>query len=334
MISCPGRTTDTGPVSATPRLPVLAVDLGGRRIKVGVVEGGRLISSRAFDARAEEGLAAHLADLEATIAEASADAGLSPEACAGLGVVAPGLVDPDAGRVVSTNRKYPDAVHFDFGAWGRDTFGLAVRLENDAHAALLGEWRHGAAAGAEDVVQVMLGTGIGCSVLLGGRPLRGRGHQAGLLGGHVVVAVDGRACTCPGRGCAEAEASTWALPLLAREDPTFAASALAAEAVIDYRAVFAHAAAGDDLAIRLRDRSYAVWCAMAVSLVHAFAPQRIVLGGGVGQGAPDLPDRMAHHLRAHAWTSYGDVEVVHAHHPSSAALLGIAAAMGEDLEYL
>jgi glucokinase len=321
-------------VSATPQHPVLAVDLGGRRIKVGVVEGGRLLSFRALDARAEEGLAAHLADLEATIAAAAADAGLSPEACAGLGVVLPGLIDPEVGRVLSTNRKYPDAVHFDFGAWGRDTFGLPVRLENDAHAALLGEWRHGAASGADDVVQVMLGTGIGSSVLLGGLPLRGRGHQAGLLGGHVVVAVGGRACTCPGRDCAEAEASTWALPSMAREDPAFRSSALAAEAVIDYRALFGHAAAGDDLAIRLRDRSYAVWNAMAVSLVHTFAPQRIVVGGGVGHGAPDLPARMARHLEAHAWTSYGAVEVVHAHHPSSAALLGIAVAMAEDLTYL
>ncbi len=321
-------------MSATPQQPLLAVDLGGRRIKVGVVEGGRLLSFRALDARAEEGLTAHLADLEATLAEAAADVGLSPAACAGLGVVCPGLVDPEAGRVLSTNRKYADAVDFDFGAWGRDTFGLPVRLENDAHAALLGEWRHGAASGADDVVQVLLGTGIGCSVLLGGRPLRGRGNQAGLLGGHVVVEVGGRACTCPGRGCAEAEASTWALPSIAREDPAFPSSALAAEAVIDYRALFAHAAAGDDLAIRLRDRSYAVWNAMAVSLVHTFAPQRIVVGGGVGHGAADLPARMARHLQEHAWTSYGAVEVVHAQHPNSAALLGIAVAMTEDLTYL
>jgi glucokinase len=321
-------------VSATSQHPLLTVDIGGRRIKVGVVEGGRLLSFRALDARAEEGLTAHLADLEATLADAAADAGVSPAACGGLGVVCPGLVDPAAGRVLSTNRKYPDAVDFDFGAWGRETFGLPVRLENDAHAALLGEWRHGAASGADDVVQVMLGTGIGCSVLIGGLPLRGLGHQAGLLGGHVVVEVGGRDCTCPSRGCAEAEASTWALPSMAREDPAFPSSALAAEAVIDYRALFAHAAAGDDLAIRLRDRSYEVWNAMAVSLVHTFAPQRIVVGGGVGQGAPDLPSRMARHLREHAWTSYGAVEVVHAQHPSSAALLGIAVAMNEDLTYL
>ncbi len=321
-------------MSPSPDGPILTVDLGGRRIKAGVVQNGRITGLRLLGVRAEDGLATHLAEIEQALAEVSREAGVSPRECSGLGIVSPGLVDPEAGRILSTNRKYPDAVDFDFTTWGRDTFELPVHIENDAHATLLGEWRHGAAVGAGDVVLLALGTGIGCSVLIGGRPLRGRGHQAGLLGGHVVVQVDGRECTCPGRGCAEAEASTWALPAIAREDPGFASSALADEQEIDYRAVFRLAETGDDLALRLRDRSYAVWNALAVSLVHTFAPQRIVLGGGVMHGATDLPGHMARHLAGHAWTSYGDVEVVQALHPDSAALLGIAAAMLEDLHYL
>ena len=57
-------------MSATPQHTVLAVDIGGRRIKVGVVQGGRVLSVRALDARAEEGLTAHLADIEAKVAAA------------------------------------------------------------------------------------------------------------------------------------------------------------------------------------------------------------------------------------------------------------------------
>ena len=321
-------------MSAPPDSPILTVDLGGRRIKVGIVRAGEVLGLRVLDVEAEAGLADHLDDIEAAAADVSRDAGVTPDRCSGLGIVSPGLVDPDAGRLLSTNRKYPDAVDFDFRAWSRATFGLDVHLENDAHATLLGEWRHGAAAGADDVVLLALGTGIGCSVLLNGRPLRGRGHQAGLLGGHVIVQVDGRPCTCGARGCAEAEASTWALPAMAQQDPAFASSRLAGRAAIDYRAVFRAADAGDNLAGRLRDRSYAVWNALAVSLVHTFAPQRIVLGGGVMHGAVDLPVLMAQHLADHAWTSYGAVEVVAAHHPDSAALLGIATAIVEDLPYL
>jgi glucokinase len=321
-------------VSAPPDGPILTVDLGGRRIKVGLVQAGKVVGLRVLDVEAEQGLAVHLGAIEDALTEVSRDAGVSPEACAGLGVVSPGLVDPQAGRILSTNRKYPDAVDFDFATWSRDTFGLTVHLENDAHATLLGEWRHGAASGANDVVLLAIGTGIGCSVILSGRPLRGRGNQAGLLGGHLIVQVGGRPCTCPARGCAEAEASTWALPAIAREDPAFASSALAGELVIDYRAVFRHADDEDDLAVRMRDRSYAVWNALAVSLVHSFAPQRIVLGGGVMHGAGDLPAAMAHHLRDHAWTGYGEVEVATAHHPDSAALLGVATAILEDLTYL
>ena len=321
-------------MNVPPEAPILTVDLGGRRIKVGLVRDGEVIGLHMLDVEAEDGLAAHLGDVEAAVVDVSRNAGLSPDGCAGLGVVSPGLVDPDAGRLLSTNRKYPDAVDFDFPAWSRTTFGLPARLENDAHATLLGEWRHGAGAGADDVVLLALGTGIGCSVILNGRPLRGRGHQAGLLGGHVVVQVGGRPCSCGARGCAEAEASTWALPAMAREDPAFASSVLAEEPTIDYRVVFRGADAGDDLARRLRDRSYAVWNALALSLVHTFAPQRIVLGGGVIHGAVDLPAVMAQHLADHAWTSYGTVQVVPARHPDSAALLGIATAILEDLPYL
>ena len=322
-------------MSAPPDGPILAVDLGGRRIKVGVVQGGEVIGLRVLDVEAENGLAAHLGAIEDAVAEVGRDAGVSPEACAGLGVVSPGLVDPDAGRLLSTNRKYPDAVDFDFPAWSRDTFGLTVHLENDAHATLLGEWRHGAASGAADVVLLVIGTGIGCSVHPGrtapprprqpGRAARRPPHRPGRRSPvHVPRhAAAPRPRHRPGR-CRPWPGRT----RRSRPAPS------PARCVIDYRAVFRHADDGDDLAVRLRDRSYAVWNALAVSLVHSFAPQRIVLGGGVMHGAGDLPGIMAHHLRDHAWTGYGDVEVATAHHPDSAALLGVATAIIEDLPYL
>ena len=88
---------------------------------------------------------------------------------------------------------------------------LPVFVVNDANAALAGEWAYGAARGCRDVGMLTLGTGIGSSVILDGVPLRGRHGSAGNLGGHFVANVGGAACTCGGLGCAEAEASGWAL---------------------------------------------------------------------------------------------------------------------------
>jgi glucokinase len=114
----------------------------------------------------------------------------------------PFVVDPLGQRIPSAPReKYPDASDIDLRAWARERFGLDLRIENDAHAALLGEWRHGAGQGSDDFVMLTLGTGIGCSVLIGGRPLRGKRFQAGVLGGHLIADPGVAACgACPASG--------------------------------------------------------------------------------------------------------------------------------------
>ena len=156
-----------------------------------------------------------------------AAAGVPVSACAGLAFGFCGLVDTVAGRVLSTNAKYDDAPGLDLPRWCRESFGLRFRIENDARLALLGERHAGAAQGTDDAVMMTLGTGIGGVALIGGRLLRGKHFQAGVLGGHLVADFEGRPCTCGGVGCVEAEASSWALPDICRATPGFEASALA-----------------------------------------------------------------------------------------------------------
>ena len=72
-----------------------------------------------------------------------------------------GLVDVDQGRVLSTNEKYNDAPRLNLGERRWNSFGLLLRLENDARMALLGERVAGGARGFDDVVMITLGTGIG-----------------------------------------------------------------------------------------------------------------------------------------------------------------------------
>src|SRR5207302_4305139 len=135
--------------------------------------------------------------------------------------------------------------HVDLRAWAKSELGLPLAIENDARMALIGEWRHGAGRGYNDLAMMTLGTGIGTSVVIEGRVLRGTHGQARCFGGHLTVRYGGRSCSCGNVGCAEAEASSAYLATMAKENPSFAGGPLSAEPVLDYAAIIRHAQKGE-----------------------------------------------------------------------------------------
>ena len=73
------------------------------------------------------------------------------------------------------------------------------------------------------------------------------------------------------------------MPLVAREWPGFAESALAQVKTLGFLELFTHAERGDEVAREVRDRCLRVWAANAVSLIHAYDPEVLILGGGAMQ---------------------------------------------------
>ena len=250
-------------------MKALAVDLGGSHAACAVVADREVVAVESVSLEGAHGLNDALPAIAGALRRAAASAGVPVSACAGLAFGFCGLVDTVAGRVLSTNAKYDDAPGLDLQEWCRMSFGLPFRIENDARLALLGERYAGAAQGTDDAVMVTLGTGIGGVALIGGRLLKGKHFQAGVLGGHLVADFEGRPCTCGGVGCVEAEASSWALPDICRATPGFEASALACRERLDFETLFACAAEGDRVAVAVRDRCLRVWAAGAVAMIHA-----------------------------------------------------------------
>jgi glucokinase len=230
--------------------------------------------------------------------------------------------------VTSTNGKYEDAPAFDFDAWGRRRFGIPVRLENDARLALRGEMYAGAARGVADVVMFTLGTGIGGVAAMEGKPLLGAHSQAGVLAGHVQVRANGRRCTCGGRGCAESEAAGWSLPLVCREWPGFERSSLAS-APLDFKTLFAAAAANDTVATEVLDHCLTVWGMMTVAAVHSFDPDLIVLGGGVMRSADRILPFLQKYVDESTWSPWGKARIVRAQLDDHAAALGVPTLFAE-----
>ena len=305
-------------------MKTIALDFGGTQIKIGIVEHDAILASRKIEALSSGGLRPRLVRVEETIHELLAASGIRIAAAAGIGISVPGIVDTRETTVLSVNEKYADSVGFDFSSWSRERFSLPIVLENDARAALTGEWRFGAGRGCDNIVMVTLGTGVGGAALIEGKLLYGKHYQAGCLGGHFTISYDGPACNCGNIGCVEAEASSWRLPLLAKDDPAYAGSLFSRAPVLDYEHLFACAAQKDTLSEKLLRQSLLAWSSGIVNLIHAYDPERVIIGGGLMRSADIILPFITSEVHKRAWTPWGKVTVVKAQDIDNAALLGIA----------
>jgi glucokinase len=302
--------------------PAIGIDLGGSHATIALVKGEQILGSHRVALDSAKPLRPALDFFVSAIRKLVAELQMEAAECEGLALGFCGLADARIGRVVSTNKKYEDAPSIDFVAWCRQELGLRFAIENDARMALLGERHAGAARGCDDVVMITLGTGIGGAAMIEGKLLRGKHAQAGCLGGHLPARVGGRPCTCGAIGCLEAEASGWSLPLLAREWPGFSASKLADYGNLDFKALMEEADAGDRIACEILQYCLQVWATGAVGLIHAYDPERIVIGGGVMHRADLVLPYIRSYVNQHAWTPWGKVEIVAAQLGNNAGLFG------------
>ncbi|HEX2294467.1 MAG TPA: ROK family protein [Actinomycetota bacterium] len=258
----------------------IGVDIGGTAVKAGgVARDGTLVEriERPTDpGAATKTLLGVVEDLLARLARAG-------HHVAAIGVGAAGFVDFDAGTVTfSPNVVYDDP---QIAAAVRERFGLPVFVDNDANAAVWGERTFGCCPGADDVVMLTLGTGIGSGIVAHGRLLRGA-TGAGAELGHMVVDSSGPPCPCGLRGCLEQFASGSAIARLAHValgvDPESAIAAFAGPGgEITGESVSRAAREYDQTA---RDVLRRAGTALGIGLsnaVNVFDPELIVLGGSV-----------------------------------------------------
>jgi glucokinase len=185
---------------AAPDMQVLAVDIGGTKMAVGLVDGGGDVqwSERVPTppgGGADEVWGA-LEGLLAAVPEAAI-----PAVC-GVGCGGP---MGRGGEVVSP-LNIPGWRDFPLRSRVADFTGVATWVDNDAKALALGEGWLGEAAGRTDYLSMVVSTGIGAGIVVDGELLDGASGNAGHIG-HVIVEPDGRTCRCGARGCLEAEAS-------------------------------------------------------------------------------------------------------------------------------
>ncbi|HEY2466724.1 MAG TPA: ROK family protein [Terracidiphilus sp.] len=309
----------------------LSLDMGGTHIGCGVVQDNQLLGSSSLDSERAKSLESLLPFVTAELKKILRETGATPGECHGIAIGFPGIVDVRNGRILSTLKKYEDAIHLDLKQWAIEQFGLRLRMENDARMALLGEQFAGAAQGVQDVVMITLGTGIGGAAMMLGKLVRGAHSQAACLGGHLPVNYRGHKCLCGNVGCAEAEAAGWSLPRIVQETPGFHESSLANVAQLNFQILFAAARNEDAVACEVQLHCLNVWAANAVAQIHAYDPELVVFGGGVMQDADVILTFVQKYVEERAWTSWGTPRVCAAILSGNAALLGAVPLLSEDL---
>jgi glucokinase len=307
---------------------VIGIDLGGTRVKAGLVVGDNL--SEVLVERVGD------KDQDTIVATLAALVGrLDPSGRAAVGLAAAGVLDAHAG-LVRESPNFPLWRDFPLGRDLASATGRRVTLENDANAVILGEARYGVAQGRRSVIGYTLGTGVGGGLVLDGRLYRGERGMAGELG-HVTVEPEGRPCNCGNRGCLERYAGQGGLHLSAVESPLIAPLiddprdtprqllTLATGSAQIPQEVSAAARAVFERAGRYLGQATA-------ALVHTLDVTTIVLAGGIAGAFPFLASALEAELVARTFRSMSrGVTILQGTLDTQAGLLGAAAVARDHL---
>ena len=212
----------------------------------------------------------------------------------------------------------------------QERIGLPVFVDNDANMAALAEHLYGAGRGAQNVVMLTIGTGIGGGLILDGEVYRGSTGAAAELG-HIVIEEDGPPCqgNCPNHGCVEALASGTAIAKAGKQaaerDPDSALGKALAEGPIAGRTVTELALSGDGPAREVVAQAGRHIGVALSSLANIFDPDVFVIGGGVSVVGDLLLDPAREELRSRALPPQNESPVKLAELGPDAGMIGAAA---------
>ncbi|MBK3631984.1 ROK family protein [Streptomyces sp. MBT97] len=300
--------------------PVAALDIGGTKIAAALVDGDGTILARAQrPTPAREHGDTVMRAVEEALAELTASPLWGRVQAVGIGSAGP--VDASAGTVSPVNvpgwRDYPlvDRVRAVTG-------DLPVELIGDGVAITAAEHWQGAARGHDNALCMVVSTGVGGGLVLGGRLHPGPTGNAGHIG-HISVELDGDLCPCGARGCVERIASGPNIARRAVENgwlPGLDGDASAA-------AVAAAARAGDPVAVASFERAAQALAAGIAATATLVEIDIAVIGGGVGKAGEVLFTPLRRALRDYATLSFVQrLTVTPAQMGTDAGLVGAAAA--------
>ncbi|MDJ0342916.1 ROK family protein [Streptomyces sp. H10-C2] len=304
---------------------IAALDIGGTKIAGALVDAsGRLLVRALRPTPAKQDGATVMRAVAEVLGELREDGRWQRVVAVGIGSAGP--VDASRGTVSPVNvpgwRDFPLV-----GQVSLAVDGLPVVLTGDGVAMTAAEHWRGAARGYDNALCMVVSTGVGGGLVLGGTLLPGPTGNAGHIG-HISVDLDGDSCPCGSRGCVERLASGPNIVRRALENgwlPEGGAEPTAA-------AVAQSARAGDPIALASFDRAAQALAAGIAATATLVEVRVVVIGGGVAGAGDVLFGPLREHLSRYATLSFAaGIEVVPALLGTDAGLVGAAAAAAQVL---
>ena len=294
---------------------LLGIDIGGTKLNVALGRAtGELVREARIDDWTSGDAERDLERIAATARDLLTAARLDARELAAIGVSAPGPLDPSTGMVRDAPNlrgwhEVPISAHL------ARAFGRRVRLENDANAAALAEWRFGSGRGSRAFAFLTMSTGVGAGFVLDGALYRGARFGAGEVG-HMPVVPQGLACICGLRGCLEAYTGGGALAARMRAElGAGRRSRILDHAGGDPRAArpehwIAALREGDAYARALADEYLEVLAQGIAILILALDLDRISLGTMVARNVELLLAPLRERVYARVWPRLRDTQLV------------------------
>jgi glucokinase len=267
---------------------VVGVDIGGTKVAAGLVDRKGEIKSQirtpmVANRSAAEGLAAVKSAIDLLFAQDEKARVL----VRGIGICAPGPLDPNTGVVVNPPN-VPCWRDFPLAAEVAKVYDVPVKVENDANAAALAEAVWGAGRGFDHIFYATIGTGIGTGLVCDKRIYNGRTGAAG-EGGHMSIDYNGPRCGCGKPGCVEVLAAGPAIARRARaklaseQNPKSIMLDLAKGNIDGVTSeMVGHAyAAGDPPAKEVLQETVKLLALWLSNIVDLLEPDVMIIGGGV-----------------------------------------------------
>lgn len=289
-------------------MTILAIDIGGTSVKIGIVNNqGEISQFNEIPSHSQRGAKALIDRLILFIRE-------NYEGYRAIGISTAGQVDSEKGKIIYANDNIPGYTGMNLQDIFYESFHLPIKVENDVNAAALGELHFGSGRQYKDFICLTYGTGVGGAIVMNNQLYKGFTGNAAEFG-HMNTHPEGKTCTCGRNGCYEMYASTRTLVENAQKHSIRYNSG---------REIFKAFKREDDAKLKsivyhwIQEIAYGL-----VSLIHIFNPPAVIIGGGIMEQSV-LLSLIRTEVKAQIMPSFSSVVISSASLGNKAGLLGVA----------